>query len=177
MRRLSFVLVLLLAAIPAFAQQQPNAIYVFVTNPGGGSTTQGGSFYEGEVGVAFQRMLADRWSVEGAIARKYERDVLTHFDSNGNVIETRVFTTHSTPIDVTGRYHFLNGTSWKPYVDVGARWTNSSVDDRVLATAGGGVAWQFSRTLALRLDGKVFFGNRPAHLDSVNASFGLGWRF
>jgi len=84
---------------------------------------------------------------------------------------------NSTPVDVTGKYHFLNQSSWKPYIDVGARWTDSSIGDRVLASAGGGVAWQFSRTMALRFDARAFFGNRPTHLDTVNASFGLGWRF
>ena len=175
MRRLSFLFALLVA-IPAFAQELPNSVYVFVTNPGGGSGARG-SYFTGEVGIAFQRMLAERWSIEGAVSHKHDREGFTIFDQNGNVIESRLASVNSTPVDVTGKYHFVNRSAWKPYIDVGARWTNTSIENRVLASAGGGVAWQFSRALALRFDARAFIGNRPAHLDSVNGSFGFGWRF
>jgi len=36
MRKLSFLFALLIA-IPVFAQEQPSSVFVFVTNPGGGS--------------------------------------------------------------------------------------------------------------------------------------------
>jgi hypothetical protein len=166
----------LLVAVPAVAQQQPNAIFVIVTNPGG-SSSDSGSTFTGEIGVAFQRMLAPNWSIEAAVSRRSDREGFTIFDPSGNVIEQHISTIRSTPVDLAAQYRFVNASSWKPYVEAGARWINGPGDTRVLGAAGGGVVWQFSHSLALRFDGRVFFGKRPAFLDSVNGSLGLGWRF
>ena len=176
MRKIGLLLALLVA-IPVFAQEHPNSVFVFVTNPGGSWTSSDGTTFTGEVGAAFQRMLAPEWSVEAAIARRWDRSGFTTFDSGGNVIEHRIFTSHTTPVDLGGKYHFLTQSSWKPYAGVGVRWTDASSNSKLLGAAGGGVLWQFRPAVALRFDGKVYFGPKPAYLDTASVSVGVVWRF
>src|ERR1041385_2455103 len=69
MRKLMVAPGLILLAAPAFAQQpnKPNAFYVFVTNPGGGTST-GEHFYSGAVGVGLRHMFTPRISGEVAVS-------------------------------------------------------------------------------------------------------------
>ena len=178
MRRLIFVLALLVA-LPIFAQQQPNAIFVFVSNPQ--IVASGGSHYEGAFGVAFRRMLGEHWSVQAAVSRDHERTGFITRDPSGNVIVDGVVNARSTPVDLIGYYHFVNGSSWKPYIGAGARWMNAPsgvyASRNVLATIDGGITWQFHPSLALRFDSQVLLGSRPPWADRVTGGFGLGWRF
>ena len=165
MRRFA-VIVALLISTAAFAQDKPNGVYVFLSNPGGGSSDHSGSYWEGAFGVALQRMFTPHLSGEVTISRERHHAAFSIFGESGSSY------TNTTPVDLTARYHFLDDGSWKPYAGLGARW----VDGRAMADVTGGVVWQFRPSLGLRFDAKLLLGNN-AFNDTFNGAVGLAWRF
>jgi outer membrane protein W len=166
------VLMLLFSAV-AFAQEKPTAVYVFVTNPGVVHSQNVGTRWEGSFGIALQRMFAQRWSAEVAVSQQSRLRGFTTFNPDGSVIESRVFTETTLPVDVSARYHFHTQGAWKPYAGLGMRW----IEGTTSAGVTGGVVWQFHRTLGLRFDGRVLIGNDSRFDDTINGSVGLSWRF
>ena len=70
MRKL--IVICLFVSTAAFAQQsRPNGFYVFVTNPGGGGSTNERN-WQGAFGIALQRMFAPHFSGEVAVSRDVE---------------------------------------------------------------------------------------------------------
>jgi len=173
MRKLVVVLCVMFSAAAAFAQQQPTAITVFVTNPGFTHTRQSGNQWDGAFGVALQHMFTPRISGEISVSRKTDVSGFTTFDTEGNVVEDRMFVGHSTPVDLTALYHFRTDGAWKPYAGLGVR----REDGTVFGDLTGGVVWQFHRALGLRFDGKLLVGGNTRFSDELNGSVGLSWRF
>ena len=172
MRKLVIVLCLVVAPA-AFAQQNtPNTFYVFVTNPGGGSSTNEQS-WDGAFGIALQRMFTPRFSGEVAVSHDVQYTRVRTFNPDFTDASSSMLTTRTTPVDLTGRYHFLNGSRWTPYVGAGMRF----VDGRAFSDVTGGVVWQFRPALGLRFDAKVLVSDRPLHNERLYNSIGLSWRF
>ena len=167
------VIACLFIATAAFAQQnKPNGFYVFVTNPGGGYSTNEQS-WQGAFGVALQHMFAPRFSGEISVSRDVQYTHVRIFNPDFTVASSYTLTTRTTPVDVTGRYHFLNDSHWKPYIGADARY----VDSRMFLGVTGGVVWQFRQSLGLRFDAKVLVSDRPQHNERLYNSVGLSWRF
>jgi hypothetical protein len=167
MRKLGVAVAFLLVSTAAVAQQdKPTAIYVFITNAGFTYSERSGSDWEGAFGVALQRMFTPHVSAEVSVSRDRRFSRLLAFDPNGNVIDgyTRTITHDFTPVDLTARYHFLNGSAWKPYAGIGVRY----VESRAVGDLTGGVVWQFRPSLGLRFDAKVLLGNQPRFTDTIN---------
>ena len=174
MRKLVVAVAFLLVSTAAFAQQdKPTGVFVFVTNPGGGSSERSGSYWDGAFGVALQRMFTPHISGEVTVSRDHHTSRFTAFDQNGDIIEYRTFTSDSTPVDLTARYHFFTDGAWKPYAGVGVRY----VESRAFGDLTGGVVWQFRPSVGLRFDAKVLLGNESRFTDPFNGSVGLAWRF
>jgi|ERR1051325_1814897 hypothetical protein len=164
---------LFLGATAVFAQERPTAISVFVTNPGFIHSDYSGNRWEGEFGVALQRMFTPRFSAELAVSQRSRTSGFTTFNSDGTVRENRIFTETTLPVDLTARYHFATQSTWKPYAGLGLRY----VGGRTALDVDGGVVWQFHRTLGLRFDARVIPGNDAHFSDTINGSVGLSWRF
>ncbi|HJQ40962.1 MAG TPA: OmpW family outer membrane protein [Thermoanaerobaculia bacterium] len=180
MRKLVLVL---LVALPLVAQQPPkrNNLYVFVSNPSGGWSEGGGSSYEGAIGLALQHRFTPRWSGELAVSRQRDHSGFTRFDPNGQIIEQQTYDIDSTPIDLGAQYHFLNTSSWKPYLGLGARYTSEprffeDRGDHILYGATGGVVWQLRPAFGIRFDGKVLLGD-AGQFNRFNGSVGVTWGF
>ncbi len=179
--RNAVILAVLLLSVAARAQQDKrNALFVFVANPEYTSNRLGHTL-DGTYGVGLQRGFSERWSAELMVARETNTSGYTSFGPGGTVLTRRV--THRTmPIDLSGRFHFLNETSWKPYVALGGRWvdapSSSQDSDTMFISAGGGVVWQFRPALGLRMDGKFLLGSGlPEYADVITFSIGLSWKF
>ena len=182
MRNVTIGLLCLLLCAAASAQEKPNAVYFFVTNPSYAESDASGSQFGGAIGLAFQRRLGERWSGEIAIARERRTVDVVFIDLNEPpVVRSRSWT--STPIDAVVQYHFLRSdASWRPYVGAGARWAEAPPDAReedgeLLGAINAGVVWQFRPAFGVRFDGKLLVGDRPAYLDSVQGSVGVAFRF
>ena len=176
MRKLAFVLCLF-ASLPLFAQQEKeNSVYVFLTNPSFGWSDSSGTFYHGAYGVGLLHRFGSRWSGELAVSRQLDRSGFTRYDPNGNIIERRMFTTTTTPVDLSAHYHFFTASAWKPYAGVTVRRTDDERDP-YLAGVTGGVLWKIRPTFGIRFDGKLLLGDRPAYVDRVNASVGAAFSF
>ena len=167
-------------ALPALAQERVNAFHVFLGNPSFAHSDRTGDNFTGTIGIAYQRRIGRAWAAELAVARATEHTGYIRYDRDGNVIEERHSTLHSTPVDVAGFYQFPNESSWKPYLGAVVRWIEPDaigVDDALLYGIDGGVVWQFGKSIGLRFDGKILGGDRPTWVDQLNASAGLSWRF
>ena len=134
MRKL-IVFLSLFVATAAFAQQnKPNGFFIFVTNPGYASEPRGNEL-NGAFGFALQRMFSPRFSGEIAISHDSETFGFRSFKSDGTLLAGHVVTVYSLPVDLTARYHFLNDSSWKPYIGAETRY----VDGRAFLGVTGGV--------------------------------------
>lgn len=173
MRTMIVAVCLVFLATAAVAQEKPTAAYLFLTNPGVVYSDSAGTRWEGAFGFALQRMFTPRFSGELAVSRDIESFGFRRFAADGTELEHREVTTRSMPVDLTARYHFLNGSSWKPYAGLDARY----VDDRAFFGVNGGVIWQFRPALGLRFDAKLLVGDRPLHGERLYNSAGLSWRF
>ena len=172
MRKLIIVICLFVATAASAQQNKPNGFYVFITNPGYASEPAGHG-WNGAFGVALQRMFSPRFSGEVAVSHDTETFVFRSFTSGGTLLAGHQVTAYSLPVDLTARYHFLNDSSWKPYIGAEARY----VDSRAFFGMTGGVVWQFRPALGLRFDSKLLVSDRPVHGERLYNSIGLSWRF
>jgi outer membrane protein W len=181
MRRL--VLLTLLISAAAFAQEKSNMISVFVSDPEYMWTSNNGGDFNAGYGIALQHMFSPRWSGELSVSHRNSHARAYFYDFNGNVINTVDFHARTNPVDILAQYHFLNETSWKPYIGAGVTHVYVSTDSSVLqrdetyGTIDGGVVWRIRPELGLRFDVKALFGDRPSYIHSTSGSFGLAWRF
>ena len=130
-------------------------------------------YWQGAFGLALQRMFAPRFSGELAVSRDTQFTRVRTFNADFTEGASYKLITRTTPIDLTGRYHFLNDTNWKPYIGAGTRL----VDGRAFFGVTGGVIWQFRPALGLRFDTKFLVSDRPVHNERLYNSIGLSWRF
>lgn len=169
----------LVLVLPAAAQQ--NAVNVFVSDLSVRTGDRPGDDVNGGIGIAYQRRVAPKWAVELSVAYETHDESYRVFDHNGNVIDSVNRSWNSTPVDLSGLYLFENEMNWKPYVGLGIRWIDSpphaAEDTNFLYGPNGGVTWQFGKTVGLRFDAKLLFGDRPTWVDTFTGSMGLAWRF
>lgn len=179
MRKLAIAAVLLLASLSLFAQEKPDSIYVFISNPEFGQSEATGTHYRGAFGIGWQHRFGERWSGELAVSRQRDTEGYTTFDHDGNVIERVRMHIDTTPVDLAAHYHFLNSGSWKPYLTLGARWAGESgaYSSQYQGAAGAGVTWQIRPQFGIRFDGRLLFGSAPSYVNRLNASAGVAWSF
>ena len=137
-------------------------------------------------GIAYDRMLTQRVSLDAAIA--YERHLSYPYvvDVGGFVNQVPRARLRTVPIDVTARYHWLNDTRWKPYLGAGAHYVaapNVHLDpgfgyqNHLDGEIDGGVVFLFTPALGVMLDGRVIGGDRETYDPVFRVSAGLSWRF
>lgn len=173
---------ILFIAWSAFAQEKPNSLFVFVSDPQYTWTSNNGSDFSAGFGVALQHMLTPKWSGEVAVSHRSSRTTAYLYDFNGNIIDTIEFRSRTTPVDLVAQYHWINSTAWKPYLGGGythvfVSSSNAQQRDANFFTFDGGVVWRVRPAWGLRFDGKVLLGDKPSYIDSSNVSFGVAWRF
>lgn len=178
MRRLIPLLVIVLA-VPAFAQQE-NSFSIFVSNPGGGYSKTSGTYLNAGVGIDYQRVLTQRWSADVSVAR--ETYPFSAFSATGGqqTLSSTVF-----PVDVTARYSFSNSGRWRPYAGAGLRYIHSSGDlfpahsSRITPEILGGLAFRLTPRLSIFADVKQGLRNEtgPRWDPLTKTSFGVRFSF
>lgn len=177
MRAAAAVLVLI-AALPLFAQDGTSRVSFFVTQPGFGWSEGGGSDWDGGVGLAFEKRFTPRWSAEASISRDHFSETVYSITPGGVVVTTREATWY--PVDVSVRYHFnITHTRWRPYAGAGVWWVQApdsaspEADDQLSPEVVGGVDFNLTERWSLRVDAKQTFGGDATFRPSV----GVGLRF
>lgn len=182
MRKLAFVVVLLNSfATVAFAQS--NQLSVFFSRSAGSVHTHTG------YGAAFIHSWTPRFST--AIAAAVE-DPIVGICVGGIVTPEKCtdIKVRSYPVDLTGRFHFLNDTRWKPYLGLGARYIGAphltseqrvvvghSYSDRVSGEIVGGLEFLIKPTLGITAEVKGLLRNSEDYDAGFKISGGLNWHF
>jgi outer membrane protein W len=182
----------LLVAASTFAQPS-NTVSVFVTNLSFAQSHIGGATIDDGYGASFDHRFTERFSGEISVtSQRYRRDVAVFTgpsEPTRAVSSDRIY-----PIDASVSYHFLTGNRWKPYIGAGLRYVNDSYHGweglgrtrfyrpavrTIDAEVSGGITWQFSRMLGIRLDAKQVFGSYRSDVadPEFKASAGLSVRF
>jgi outer membrane protein W len=182
MRRLAFVTVLLNSlATAAFAQS--NQLSIFFNQSAGSVHTHHG------YGAALIHLWTPRFStgiaaaVEDPVVGICVGGILT--PEKCTDIKVRTY-----PVDLTGRFHFLNDTRWKPYIGLGARYVGAphltsqqllvvghSYSDHVSAEFIGGLEFLFKPSFGLTAEVKGLLRNSEDYDSAFNFSGGLNWHF
>ena len=178
------VLVAIVSLIPAALLAQPKqAFSLFAVGVNSGSQDEQRPV---GFGIAYDRMLTQRFSLGAAIA--YERHFSYPYvvDVSGFINVVPKSHLRTVPVDVTARYHWLNGTRWKPYIGAGAHYVAApkvhldpgfGYQNHIDGEVDGGVAFMFTPALGVMLDGRVIGGERETYDPIFRISAGLSWRF
>ena len=178
------VLVAIVSLIPAALLAQPKqAFSLFAVGVNSGSQDEQRPV---GFGIAYGRMLTQRFSLGAAIA--YERHFSYPYvvDVSGFINVVPKSHLRTVPVDVTARYHWLNGTRWKPYIGAGAHYVAApkvhldpgfGYRNHIDGEVDGGVAFMFTPALGVMLDGRVIGGERETYDPIFRISAGLSWRF
>lgn len=192
--RFAVVTLLLLAmAVPVVAQEKTEnprpgsmRLSVFGTNFGYTESDLSGSNWHGGFGLSLEYRLRERWSTELAISRE-EAPAGYFFDITPGVpVSPRRLDVVSYPVDLTANYHFLTRSAWKPFVGAGLRYTNAPEVSpygelegaRLSPQLVGGVHYNLTRHVALRLDVKRLLRNDSAYFEDdrkVGVGVGFSW--
>jgi len=178
-----FTAVLSCASAAAFAQQK-QSVSLFLSDVMQTRTDRQAGSWPSGFGIAFERRLAERWSVQGAVAIERHHSYSYVVEDNGAITFVDRARLRTVPIDLTARYHWLNDTRWKPYLGFGAHYVAApSADARFRyrnhfdGEVNGGTLFMFSRTFGVVLDGRVIAGTREPYDQPLKISFGAAWRF
>ena len=179
-------LAVLLLLLPAFlaAQQHPKTqISAYVTPQSFTYSDSNGTDFSGGFGAALNVFWSQRFSTElsvGAEQSYYAVQPVTDpptFQLDRHRVETY-------PVDLIGRYHFINSTKWLPYIGGGLRYVDApSVDSRVpvesrtSAEVSGGVIFHFSPRWGLRMDVKQLLTSSEFFDAGTKGAVGLSWNF
>jgi len=173
-----------LVCVVGNAQQQQQTFSLFLSDVMQSQTDRVTESWPSGFGASYERMLATRWSVRGAVAVERHSSYPYVVEDNGSI--TLVDSSHlrTVPIDVTARYHWPTDTRWKPFLGVGAHYVAApNADARFRyrnhfdAEIEGGTQFMLNRSLGLMIDGRVLGGDREPYDQPVKVSFGLSWRF
>ncbi len=186
------VSVVFLASASAFAQRPPakaNSFTVFMSEANLSVSSESGTHFDAEYGLALQHHFTDRLSAELSVtSRRYRPYPL--FTGQGQTAGPR--TSRAYPFDATVAYHLVNDSRWQPYLGGGFRYIHESflgitqsgtVDYTATARSldpevAGGVVFKFRPSLGLRFDAKQVLRHRANIIDSnFKSSIGLAWRF
>jgi outer membrane protein W len=184
MRKVLALLVVVLA-LPTFAfgQSQKQTLSIFVTDVAA-SSSRTDSWPTG-LGISYERMFAQRLSLQGSVAYEHHRSYPYVVESDGSITQVDSRRVRTMPIDVTARYHWLNDSRWKPFIGLGAHYVAApSVDPRFRyenhldGVVDGGTAFMFTPTIGVLLTSRMILGNREETYDSTfKVSAGVSWRF
>ncbi|HJT16628.1 MAG TPA: OmpW family outer membrane protein [Thermoanaerobaculia bacterium] len=168
MRKLFIVL---LAVAPAAFAQQKNEFSIFISNPGY-TSFQNQSWWEGGVGMSFDKMVSPHVSAQLSIAEERYHFVATN---------ARTYPETVLPIDFIGRYHFATESRWRPYLGFGVRYVAAPFGyaSRLNPEINGGVVFQVRRSLGIFVDAKQVLGMQsgPVYDPLTKTALGLSWRW
>jgi outer membrane protein W len=181
MRTGAWLVVFAFGHLHAASAQQRHELSIFVSHSDAGYRAAHG------YGAAFSEAWSPRFST--AIAAGVE-DVTVCV--GGSFLErpcTQIkLQTH--PIDVSGRYHFLNETRWKPYVGAGLRYVPApnlttesraavghAYSDHVFPEVVGGLEFVVMPAFGITVEGKQLVGSREPYDSFFKLSAALNWRF
>jgi len=138
-------------------------------------------------GAAFNESWTPRFSTQIAVG--FEKPEVCVGGSFLNIPCTPVkLTTH--PIDLAGRYHFVNDTRWKPYLGGGLRYVraprltsevraanrgdySNHLDPQIV----GGAEFLITPSIGVTVDGKQRIGTSAPYDPTFKVSAGLDLRF
>jgi hypothetical protein len=180
MRKQRLVAVVILWLAPAAFAQQRHAISLFATNS---ATTR--AF--GDYGAAISETWTPRFSTQVAMSVEDPEVCL------GGSFLTRPCTRtvlRTYPVDVVGRYHFLNETRWKPFWGLGVRYVRAprltaeliaevgrEYPDHVDPQVVGGLEFLLRPALAITLEGKQLLADSESYDPMFKVSIGMTFRF
>jgi hypothetical protein len=167
--------------VPVASAQQRHELSVF------GSHSDAGYHAAYGYGAAFSEAWTPRFST--AIAAGVDEATVC---VGGSFLErpcTQIkLRTH--PIDLFGRYHFLNDTRWKPYVGAGVRYLSAPrltaeertlvghpYSDHISPQVVGGVELIAVPSFGITVEGKQLVGHREPYDSLLKLSAALNWRF
>src|SRR5437762_8693102 len=111
------LLVVLLSLVPLLAHAQPNqTASIFLSDVMQNQTDRLTERWPSGFGASFERMVAPRWSLQGAVAVEQHHSYAYIVDENGGIVLVDSARLRTVPVDLTARYHWLNDTRWKPYL-------------------------------------------------------------
>jgi outer membrane protein W len=178
------VLAVLISLVCAVGNAQQQTFSLFLSDVMQTRTDRVTESWPSGFGASYERMLAPRWSVQGAIAVERHSSYPYVVEDNGSITLVDPSRLRTVPIDVTARYHWPNDTRWKPYLGFGAHYVAAPNADarfryrnHLDAELEGGTLFMFNRSLGLMLDGRVLGGDREPYEQPFKVSFGLSWRF
>ena len=187
MIRRTFLIVVLVHSLAPLASAQHNQLSVFVSESAGSVPVRSNRGY----GLALTRQWTPRLSTGMAVA--IEDPVVR--ECTGGFFDPLVCsetTLRTYPVDLTGRFHFINDTRWKPYVGIGARYVRaprlSSEASRTLGRdyadhldpqVVGGLEFLITPSIGVGTEVKVLFcDNKNCEYDSeLKVAGGFIWRF
>jgi hypothetical protein len=180
--RIAAVVVVLVHALATVALAQQNEVALFISNL---QPDRGGGGY----GVSFHRTWTPRFSTGISIAAE-EPAVVGCVGSILTQLTCTEVDLRTYPVDLTGRFHFINDTRWKPYIGAGVRYVaapdvtpeevqllRESYSDQLNPEIVGGLVFRVTPSFAINAEVKGLFRN-PEDYDSLfKASAGVSWRF
>lgn len=186
-------LLLLLFAVSAVAQERTEGlqkgnlrVFAFGSNLSYTESDAVEANWRGGYGLGLEYQLNERWSAELSVSREQAGTWTVGMIGPDGVFQARNYKITAHPIDVVGQYHFFTKSAWKPFVGIGARYVDSKgpgfpyqIENTQLAPQiTGGVYYNFTKNLGLRLDVKRLLANGSSYFDDERkVSVGLGWKF
>jgi hypothetical protein len=180
MRRMAFVVVLLNSlANAAFAQS--NQLSIFYNQSAGSVHTDHG------YGAGFIHSWTPRFSTGIAVAAE---DPIVGICVGGILTPEKCtdIKLRTYPVDLTGRFHFLNDTRWKPYLGLGARYVRAphltseqmlvvghAYPDRVSTELVGGLEFLLKPSFAITAEVKGLLSNSEDYDAGFKISAGVNW--
>src|SRR5712692_2250529 len=165
MRKPALLTVLLIAFVPAAFAQQRNNFTVFISNLGVYSASQHTHWYS-DYGAALDTAFTPRLSAQLSVTSEHHRTYPYVVDSSGYINQVDPVGFHTYPIDLTGRYHFITDSRWKPFLGAGLRYVAAphvdsqfGYQNHLTPEAVGGVIFQMQR-IGIVSEGKQLLGDR-----------------
>ncbi|MFZ2490697.1 MAG: hypothetical protein WA208_04350 [Thermoanaerobaculia bacterium] len=184
MIRRTLVLVFLISSLSAVTLAQQNQVALFLSQSQEERSNR-------SYGLSFQRQWVPRFSTGLAVAME---DPVVRSCSGGwkspRVCREAMLRTY--PIDLTGRFHFVNDTRFKPFVGAGVRYVaapdltseeltiiGQRYSDHLDPQVVGGLEFRISDSFTVGLEMKALFRNDEVlEYDSfLKITGGVGWRF
>ena len=180
MRKLTFAFALLLLSLPLAAQQSDLRVSAFVTGIDSAKRVDTDG-----AGISLEYRALERWSVELAVAEEQHQFLLPVPDPNLLASWIAQYERKSShPVDLVARYHFVNSTHWEPFLGAGMRYVagptttmSGKLDNRTSAEVTGGVYYNLSSRLALRVEAKRLLREEVSYDRAFKPSFGVSFRF
>ena len=181
MRKVLVLVMALVFAIPtAVLAQQTFSVFLTDIN----QTSDRVNPWPGGFGVSFERMFAERLSLQGAVAYERHRTYTYVVEDNGSITPVPRENLRTLPIEVTARYHWLNDTRFKPYLGLGVHYVAAPntdarfrYQDHVDGLVGGGFVFMLKPSLGLLLEGRAIVGDREPYDPPFKVAAGVSWRF